>query len=66
LNLVGLKRRGFSEETISTLKKAYKTIFRSGLTLEKALGNIQDEFPRSREVGHLVEFIRNSKRGITR
>lgn len=66
LNLVGLKRRGFSEDTISTLKKAYKTIFRSGLTLEEALRNIQGEFPHCREVGHLVEFIRNSKRGITR
>jgi UDP-N-acetylglucosamine acyltransferase len=66
LNLVGLKRRGFSEETIATLKKAYKTIFRSGLTLEEALRRVQDEFRLSREVGHLVEFIRNSKRGVTR
>jgi UDP-N-acetylglucosamine acyltransferase len=66
LNLVGLKRRGFSEEAIATLKKAYKTIFRSGLTMEEALRKVQDEFPHSREAGHLMEFIRNSKRGITR
>ena len=66
LNLVGLKRRGFSEEAIATLKKAYKTIFRSGLTMEEALRRVQDEFPLSREVGHLVEFIGSSKRGITR
>ncbi len=66
LNLVGLKRRGFSEETISILKKAYKTIFRSGLTLEEALRKIRDEFPLSPEIEHLVAFIRNSKRGITR
>lgn len=66
LNLVGLKRRGFSEEAIAILKKAYKTIFRSGLTLEEALRKVQDEFPRSPEAGNLVEFIRKSKRGITR
>lgn len=66
LNLVGLKRRGFSEEAISTLKKAYKTIFRSGLTMEEALGRVRGEFPHSPEVAHLVEFIQNTKRGITR
>jgi UDP-N-acetylglucosamine acyltransferase len=66
LNLVGLKRRGFSEDTISTLKKAYKTIFRSGLTLEDALRNVQEEFSHSKEVTHLVGFIHNSTRGITR
>ena len=44
LNPVGLKRRGFSEEAISTLKKAYKTIFRSGLTMEEALGRVRGEF----------------------
>ncbi len=66
LNLVGLKRRGFTDETISVLKKAYKTIFRSGLTLEEALRNIQNEFPRFPEIEHLVAFIRSSKRGITR
>lgn len=66
LNLIGLKRRGISDETILTLKKAYKIIFRSGLTLEEALRQVQDKFLPSREVEHLVEFIRNTKRGITR
>lgn len=66
LNLVGLKRKGFSEAVIATLKKAYKTIFRSGLGLEEALTKTLAEFPDSAEVRHLVEFIRKSKRGITR
>ena len=66
LNLVGLKRKGFSEATIATLKKAYKIIFRSGLGLEEAVTKTMAEFPDSKEVGHLVEFIRKSKRGITR
>jgi UDP-N-acetylglucosamine acyltransferase len=66
LNLVGLKRKGFNDESINTLKKAYKMIFRSGLTLEEALKKTATEFTNSREVNHLVEFIRSSKRGVTR
>lgn len=66
LNLVGLKRRGFGDENVATLKKAYKLIFRSGLTLEEALRRARDEFHGSAEVKHLVEFISNSKRGVTR
>ncbi len=66
LNLVGLKRKGFSDQAISTLKKAYKIMFRSGLTQEEAIQKITGEFPDSREVAHLVDFIQTSKRGITR
>jgi UDP-N-acetylglucosamine acyltransferase len=66
LNLVGLKRRGFTDEAIATLKKAYKIIFRSGLTQEEAFRRIQDEFSASPEVMHLVEFMKTSKRGVTR
>jgi UDP-N-acetylglucosamine acyltransferase len=66
LNLVGLKRKGFSDEVISNLKKAYKIIFRSGLTLEASLQQVLAEMPDAREVQNLVEFIRSSKRGITR
>ncbi len=66
LNLVGLKRKGFSEQAIATLKKAYKILFRSGLTQDEAIQKITAEFPDSREVSHLVDFIQSSKRGITR
>lgn len=66
LNLVGLKRKGFSDQTIATLKKAYKIIFRSGLTQDEAIQKARDEFPDSAEVTKLVEFIRTSKRGVTR
>ena len=66
LNLVGLKRKGFSEAVITTLKKAYKIIFRSGLTQDEAIHKALEEFPDSVEVRTLVEFIRSSKRGITR
>jgi len=66
LNLVGLKRRGFSDETISQLKKAYRIIFRSGLIQEEALARIKAELGNCREAMHLIEFMKNSKRGITR
>lgn len=67
LNLVGLKRHHFSEETLKALKKAYRIIFRSGLTLEKAMKTVkEDEIYRTAEVQHLIHFIQNSKRGISR
>jgi len=66
LNLVGLKRRGFSDAVIGTLKKAYKIIFRSGLTQDEAVRKVLEEFPGSSEVKMLAEFIRSSKRGVTR
>jgi UDP-N-acetylglucosamine acyltransferase len=66
LNLVGLKRKGFSDAVIATLKKAYKIIFRSGLTQDEALRRALDEFPEAPEVRMLVDFISTSKRGVTR
>lgn len=66
LNLVGLKRRGFSDETIATLKKAYKIIFRSGLTQEQAFEKVLQELDQSSEAKHLVDFMKTSKRGVTR
>jgi UDP-N-acetylglucosamine acyltransferase len=66
LNLVGLKRRGFSDETISNLKKAYKIIFRSGLILDDALSKVKAELSGSAEAMSFMEFMKNSKRGITR
>ena len=66
LNLVGLKRRGFSPEVIAALKKAYRLFFRSKLTVQQALNIAPQELPDIPEVHHFVEFIGNSKRGITR
>jgi UDP-N-acetylglucosamine acyltransferase len=67
LNTVGLKRHQFSEQTIKALKKAYRTIFRSGLTLEKAMKAVEeDNISLIPEVRHLLDFIQRSKRGISR
>jgi len=67
LNTVGLKRHNFSDETVKVLKKAYRIIFRSGLTLDKAMKKIgEDEISQIPEVQHLLHFIQQSKRGISR
>jgi UDP-N-acetylglucosamine acyltransferase len=66
LNTVGLKRHNFSHEAVSNLKKAYRIIFRSSLTAKKALDQLQAEIKNSPEVDHLINFIKNSKRGIAR
>jgi len=67
LNTVGLKRFNFSEKAVRALKKAYRIIFRSSLTLESALKQLrEDEDAQVSEIQHLLQFIQQSKRGITR
>ncbi len=66
LNLVGLRRRGFSEETLKALKEAYRIIFRSSLVLKKAVERIRAEVPDLPEVRRFVEFIERSERGVCR
>ncbi|MBW2492777.1 MAG: acyl-ACP--UDP-N-acetylglucosamine O-acyltransferase [Deltaproteobacteria bacterium] len=66
LNSVGLKRHGFSQETLSLLKKAYRIIFRIGLTLNEAIERVKAEVEQVPEVNDLIRFIQSSKRGITR
>jgi UDP-N-acetylglucosamine acyltransferase len=65
LNTVGLKRAGFTMAEVSLLKKAYQTLYRSGLALENALAKIETELADANTL-HLVRFIRRSKRGICR
>jgi len=66
LNSVGLKRHGFSAATLSQLKKAYRIIFRIGLTTHEAVERVKAEVEQIPEVVNLIEFIQSSERGITR
>lgn len=66
LNSVGLKRHGFSQETVSLLKKAYRIIFRIGITLNEAIERVKAEVEQVPEVVNLIDFIKSSRRGITR
>jgi len=66
LNSVGLKRHGFSQATLSELKKAYRIIFRIGLTLHEAVERVKAEVEQTPEVVNFIHFIQSSERGITR
>jgi len=67
LNVTGLKRHQFSEETLRSLKKAYRLLFRSKLPLSQAVQSVlDDEIASVPEVAHLVNFVRHSERGICR
>lgn len=65
LNLVGLRRAGFTAAEVRDLKQAYKLLYKSGLKLDDALSRIESESP-TEHTQHLVAFIRGSKRGICR
>lgn len=66
LNLVGLRRRGFTSEQVSNLKKTYRIIFRSGLPLKEAIAEVKETYGEDENVMYLIDFIENSDRGITR
>ena len=66
LNREGLKRHGFNAETINLLRKAYKIVYREGLTIKQALEKLHDLVGQSEEVRCFSEFISQSKRGIVR
>ncbi len=66
LNSVGLARAGISPQVRSDLKKAYKLIYRSGLSLEQAIAEMEQELQTSEEIEHLLRFLRNVERGICR
>jgi UDP-N-acetylglucosamine acyltransferase len=66
LNRVGLKRYGFSDDTLAKLKQTYRIIFRFGLTLNEALQRVQAQVEMVPEVQAFIEFIKSSQRGITR
>ncbi len=66
LNSVGLKRHNFPESTVSALKKAHRILFRSHLTLQKAMARVETEIPDLPEIRNLLNFLKHSKRGVTR
>lgn len=66
LNTVGLKRHRFPEATVAALKQAYRILFRSHLTLSKAVEKVENEVPQLPEIRHLLDFLKTSKRGVCR
>jgi UDP-N-acetylglucosamine acyltransferase len=66
INTVGLKRRGFSSAQIDVLRRAYKIIFRKGLTVQQALEELMQLEAEHNEVDLLIDTLRDSSRGIVR
>lgn len=66
INSEGLRRRGFSAEAISAIKRAYKVIYRQNLTLEEARQQIEAEVAQTPELQLFLDFFAQSKRGIIR
>jgi len=66
INSEGLKRRGFSAESIAALRRSYKTLYRSGLKLEEAVASITAEAQTQTALAPLVEFLAAPGRGIIR
>ncbi|HKB60097.1 MAG TPA: acyl-ACP--UDP-N-acetylglucosamine O-acyltransferase [Gallionellaceae bacterium] len=66
INSEGLKRRGFSSPTIMAIKRAYKTLYRSGLSLEQAVAEITAQSAEYPELKLFTDFIARSTRGLIR
>ncbi|MCD6055088.1 MAG: lpxA [Gammaproteobacteria bacterium] len=66
LNLVGLKRRGFSELEINAIKKAYKIIFLHGLIVEDAIAQLMPLAKEFSVIQPMIDGLLHSERGITR
>ena len=66
INSEGLKRRGFSAEAVTRIKRAYKTLYKSGLTLEQAKQALVGQSTEAPELLPLLEFLNASTRGIVR
>ena len=64
INSVGLRRRGFSNETIAAIQEIYRQIFLSELNVKASLEKICAETPQSSERDAIVDFIKSSERGI--
>ncbi|MDR0892771.1 MAG: acyl-ACP--UDP-N-acetylglucosamine O-acyltransferase [Mediterranea sp.] len=64
INIIGLRRHGFSNEVIENIHNAYRVIYQSTLNTTDALKKIDDEFEKTPEINYILEFIRSSERGI--
>lgn len=66
LNLIGLRRRGFSAEVINQIHEAYRLIYSAGLNTKDAVAKIKEEIAMTPEIQYIVDFIESSERGLIR
>lgn len=65
VNLIGLRRRGFANETIEAIHDAYRIIYAQGV-LKDGIAEARAKYPNSKEVDYICSFIESSKRGVIR
>ncbi len=66
LNLIGLRRHGITKESINSLDDAFRVLFSSGLSIKHAAERVVKEVKVTSEITYLLEFIKNTERGIAR
>lgn len=66
LNIVGLRRRGFSSERINAIQEIYRYLYLSGYNISQAVERIEQELPPSEDSSLILDFVRSSSRGIVR
>jgi UDP-N-acetylglucosamine acyltransferase len=66
LNIVGLRRRGFTGERINSIQEIYRYLYQSGYNTTQATERIENELPDSEDRNYILDFVRNSSRGIVR
>jgi UDP-N-acetylglucosamine acyltransferase len=66
INIVGLRRNGIDSEVRDEIKKAYKILYRSSLTITRAIEQMEHELQGGQEIDHFIRFLRNAERGILR
>lgn len=66
VNLIGLRRSGFSNEKINEIQEMYRTIYQSGFNVSDAIVQIEKNFEKTPEMDEIVSFVKSSPRGIVR
>jgi UDP-N-acetylglucosamine acyltransferase len=66
INMVGLRRNAIDLEIRDEIKKAYRILYRSSLTISRAIEQMEQELQGSPEIDHFIRFLRNAERGIQR
>ena len=66
VNLVGLRRHSFTNEKINEIQEIYRVIYQSGYNFSDAIKKIEQEFEKTPEMEKIVDFVKNSPRGIVR
>lgn len=66
VNVIGLRRRGFTSGQIETIENAYRVLYSSGMMYSDAVRKIESDFPPTAEITAILDFLKNSSRGIIR